>query len=127
MDNNLMALAMRSAVLVCLSSALCHAETWSGTLVDSRCWDFQENNTKDTSVYVDRDRNMEFRACAPTAKTKSFAVVLPYGQNLKLDSEGNAKAAELVQKIGKRSPIMVGVTGEANKNTVKVDSISMVR
>ena len=94
MHNNLMALAMRATVLACLSSAVGHAETWSGTLVDSRCWDFYENNTKDTSIYVDRDRNMEIRFCSPTAKTKSFAVVLPDGMNLKLDSAGNAKASE---------------------------------
>jgi hypothetical protein len=94
MDKSLMALAMRFAVLLCLSSALGRAETWSGTLLDSRCWDFEENNTKAVSIYVDRDRNMEIRFCSPTAKTKSFAVVLPDGMNLKLDSAGNAKASE---------------------------------
>jgi hypothetical protein len=127
MYNNLMSLAMRSTVLVCLSSALGHAETWSGTLVDSRCWDFQENNTKDTSIYVDRDTNMELHICSPTAKTKSFTVVLPDGSTLKLNTGGNAKAAELVQKIGKRSPVTVGITGESERNTVRVDSISMLR
>lgn len=127
MDNNLMALAMRSVVLACLSTAPGLAETWSGSLVDLKCWNFQEYNTKDTSIYVDRDTNMEIRACSPTSKTKVFAVVLPIGLNFKLDSEGNAKAAELVQKIGKRSPVTVGITGEADKNTIKVDSISMVR
>jgi hypothetical protein len=115
------------AVLMCLSSTLGLAETWSGTLVDSKCWGFAENNTKDTSIYVDRDKNMEIRSCSPTAKTKSFAVVLPDGPNVKLDVEGNAKAAELIQKAGKASPITVSVTGETNRNTIKVDSISMVR
>ena len=115
------------AVLVCLSTAIGLAETWSGTLVDSRCWGFAENNTKDASIYVDRDRNMEIRSCSPTAKTKSFAIVLPDGLTLKLDAEGNAKAAGLIQKAGKVSPIAVDVTGEKNGNTIKADSISIMR
>ena len=118
---------MLLAVLVYLSSTIGLAETWSGTLVDSRCWGFAENNTKDVSIYVDRDRNMEIRSCSPTAKTKSFAVVLPDGLTLKLDAEGNAKAADLIQKVGKESPVTVGVTGEKNRNTIKADSISIMR
>jgi hypothetical protein len=115
------------AVLACLAPALGLAEAWSGTLVDSRCWGFAENNTKDVSIYVDRDRNLEISSCSPTAKTKSFAVVLSDGLTLKLDAAGDAKAAELVQQTGKASPITVGVTGEKNRNTIKADSISIMR
>ena len=126
MGKNPIAPSMRLAVLACLSSAVGFAETRSGmSLVDSRCWDFEENNTKSISIYVDRDRNMEIRACSPKAKTKSFAVVLPDGLTLTLDAAGNAKAAELIQKVGKAFPVTVGVTGEKNRNTIKADSISI--
>jgi len=127
MDKNLITFAIRLTALACLSSALALAASWSGTLVDSRCWDTAENNTRDTSVYVDRDGNLEIRLCSPRAKTKSFAVVLPGGLNLKLDAAGNARAAELVQKTGGKSPVTVAITGEASGNTIKVDSISMRR
>jgi hypothetical protein len=83
--------------------------------------------TRATSIYVDRDGNMEIRLCSPKAKTKSFSVVLPDGLNLKLDAAGNAKAAELIQETGKKAPITVAITGETSKDTIKVDSIAMAR
>jgi len=123
MNKNLMTFAMRLAGLASLSSTLGLAASWSGTLVDSRCWDTEENNTKGVSVYVDRDRNMEVRLCSPKAKTKSFTLVLPDGFNLKLDAPGNTKAAEIVPSTGRKSPVMVAVTGETSNNAIKVDSI----
>jgi hypothetical protein len=127
MRKNLVPLATRLAAVACLSSALSFAGNWSGVLVDSRCWDSEENNTRDTSVYVDRDGNLEIRLCSPGAKTKSFAVVLTDGLNLKLDAAGNAKAAELIRETGKKVPVAVVVTGETSKDTIKVDSISRAR
>jgi hypothetical protein len=127
MDKNLTALAIRLGALACLSSALGLAESWSGTLVDSRCWDHEENNTRSTSVYVDRDRNMEVRLCSPKANTKSFALVLPDGYNLKLDAAGNAKASEIFQSTGRKSPVTVAINGDARNKAIKVDSISATR
>jgi hypothetical protein len=127
MRKNLVPLAMRLAALACLSSALSFAGSWSGALVDSRCWDSEENNTRGTSIYVDRDGNLELRLCSPNAKTKSFAVALPDGLNLKLDAAGNAKAAQLIQETGKKALVTVVITGETSKDTIKVDSISMAR
>src|ERR1700733_15699369 len=123
MNKNLIKLAMRLAAIASLSSALGLAESWSGTLVDSKCWNTEENNTKGVSVYVDRDRNMEVRLCSPKANTKSFALVLPDGYTLKLDPSGNAKAAGIIQSTGRKSPVMVAVTGETSNNAIKVDSI----
>jgi len=123
MNKNLIKLAMRLAAIASLSSALGLAESWSGTLVDSKCWNTEENNTKGVSVYVDRDRNMEVRLCSPKANTKSFALVLPDGYTLKLDASGNAKAAGIIQSTGRKSPVMVAVTGETSNNAIKVDSI----
>jgi hypothetical protein len=127
MRKNLVSLAPRLAALACLSSALCFAGSWSGALVDSRCWDSEENNTRATSIYVDRDGNLEIRLCSPGAKTKSFAVVLTDRLNLKLDAAGNAKAAELIRETGKKAPVTVIVTGDTSNDTIKVDSISIAR
>lgn len=121
--------AMRFVSLLCLAAGPAFAGSWSGYLVDSKCFEISEQNTNptDTLTFVDRDRDLEARLCAPSAKTKSFVLMEQYGLSFKLDSAGNARAAELVRKTGKKSPFVVTVTGEASKNTVKVDSISIAR
>jgi len=125
MGMNSMALTIRLAVLFCLASAVSYAESWSGVLVDSKCFDSMERNVNstDTLTNVDRDTNLEIRYCAPNAKTKSFAVVPPEGMSFRLDPAGNAEAAQLVRKAGKKSRFAVAVTGTIAKGTVKVDSI----
>ncbi len=129
MSPNLTTFIVRFASLLCLSSALSFAANWSGTLVDSKCYAAEERNVNptDTEPYADRDRNLEIRYCSPNGKTKSFAVVQPDGASLKFDSAGNVKAADLVQKTGKRPRLYVAVTGELNKNTIQVESISAAR
>ncbi len=115
--------------LLFLSSAFKYAGTWSGILVDSKCFAIAELNVNptDTLTYVDRDQNQEIRLCSPGAKTKSFAIVQHDGVSFKLDSLGNAKAAEIVPNTGKKSSLAVVVTGEVSRNTIKVDSISVDR
>ena len=124
-----MAFATRLAVSLCLTSRLSFGGTWPGVLVDSKCFDAEERNVNptDTLTSVDRDKNLEIRYCSPSAKTKSFAIVQSDGPSLKFDSAGNAKAAELVQKTGKKSRPAVIVTGEMKNNTIQVDSISIAR
>jgi hypothetical protein len=118
--------AVRFAALLSLSGTLCLARTWSGSLVDSKCYAAEERNVNptDTLTNVDRDGNREIRYCAPGSKTKSFAVVQFDGQAFDLDSAGNAKAAELVRKAGKRHPLSVAITGETAGKEIRVDSIS---
>jgi hypothetical protein len=120
---------IRVVALLCLASIPSFAGSWWGYLVDSKCYDISEQNVDpwDTMPNVDRDKDLEIRLCSPNAKTKSFAVVQSDWSSLKLDSAGNAKAAELVRKIGKKSVIPVTVTGEKNKTTVKVDSIAVAK
>jgi len=120
---------MRLAALLCLSSALSVAGNWWGALVDSKCYADEERNVNpnDTSTAVDRDRGMEIRYCYPRAKTKSFTFVDRDGLSFQLDSAGNAKAAELVRKTGKKSFFAVAITGEKSSNAIKVASISMAR
>ena len=122
-----MLLITRVTVLLGLAALLGFAETWSGSLVDSRCFAAEERNVNptDTLIYVDRDGNREIRYCAPKAKTKFFAIVPPVGPALRLDPTGNAKAAELVRLTGKKSHWAVAVTGEINKDTIQVGSISV--
>jgi hypothetical protein len=129
MSRDLLALTMRLAVSLYLSTALSFGGAWSGALVDSKCYDALERNVNptDTLTYVDRDGNREIRYCSPNAKTKSFAVVPSDGPSFKFDSAGNAKAIELVRKTGKKSLHAVAVTGEMKNNTIQVDSISIAR
>jgi hypothetical protein len=59
----------------------------------------------------------------PAMDTKSFAVVFPDGLNMHLDDTGNAKASEFIRTIGKRTPIRVIVTGEANRRRLRLARI----
>jgi len=122
-----MALTVHWIALLCLSSTLSYAGTWSGTLVDSKCYANEERNVNptDTLTSVDRDQNQEIRYCAPSAKTRTFAVVQHDGLIFNLDSVGNAKAAELVRKVGKKSRFAIVIMGEVSGHEIKVDSISM--
>jgi len=124
-----MRLTIRLAALFCLASALGFAENWSGVLVDSKCYAAEERNVNpsDTEIWVDRDRGFELRYCHPKAHTKSFAIVQENGISLKLDSAGDAKAAEIVRTSHQKQDLFVAVTGEEDRNTVLVRSISKIR
>jgi len=130
-----MRLTMISGVVICLAAAPAfaaqHAQnhTWSGFLVNSSCYEALERNTDpwDTSTFVDRDRDWEIRYCSPDVKTKSFTLVDHDGLSHKLDPAGNAKAAEAVRQTGKKAPMEVKVAGEQDKDTIHVDSISLVK
>jgi hypothetical protein len=122
-----MFLKARLPVLLCLVSVLGLAETWSGFLVNSSCYESLESNhnPNDTETYVDRDRGAEVRYCAPSTKTKSFAVVEQDGESFTLDPAGNVQAAALVRQTGKKQLWPVNVTGQRQKGQVKVSSISL--
>jgi hypothetical protein len=120
---------MRLAVVLFLVSAPGFAATWSGSLVDSKCFAASERNVNpdDTLTAVDRDQNQEIRYCSPGLKTKSFAVIQTDGLSFELDSAGNAKAAEFVRNAGRKPRVAVVVTGELKDRTIRVDSISALR
>ncbi|HVP48071.1 MAG TPA: hypothetical protein VMT32_15865 [Bryobacteraceae bacterium] len=124
-----MGLMMRIAALLCLGCAMGSAGNWSGVLVDSKCYDTEERNVNpfDGSTDVDHDRGLEIRICRPSAHTKSFSVVQQDGVSFRLNAPGNANAAGLVRKAGKKTYFVVTVAGEMSKGTAKVDSISMIR
>jgi len=122
-----MRLIIQFTVLFGLSAALCLATSWSGTLVDARCYAAEERNVNptDTLTSVDRDGYREIRYCAPKAKTKSFAVVQPDGQTFVLDSAGNVKASELVRQAGRKHFYEVAISGEFVGKAIQVESISV--
>jgi hypothetical protein len=121
---------MRMISFLLLLSAAGFAGTWSGTLVDARCWGFEENNVgqKKTAPFVDRDRNLEVSLCSPSAKTKSFAVIPPDGIALAFNAAGNSTASQLVKTAPRNRPIRVTVTGEQNnRNTIQVTSVTALK
>lgn len=117
------------SILMCLMAAPGYAQNTTGFLVDSNCYESLERNVSpwDTNPYVDRDRDWEIRYCAPNGKTKSFTLVNHDGLSFKLDPAGNAKAAELLRGTRKKSLLEVTVTGEKNKNAIRVSSISVAK
>lgn len=118
---------LRSGVALLLVSGMALGAEWSGVLVDSRCFAAKERNVSpsNTLLYVDRDRAAEIAYCSPHKNTKSFGVVQADGSDLEFDAAGNAKAAELVRKTGKKSGYVVIVTGERTRNTVAVNTLSL--
>jgi hypothetical protein len=105
------------------------SETWSGYLVDSKCYASQERNVNpfDSNFNTNHDRGYEIRVCQPNAKTKSFTVVDSDGVSFELDPSGNEKAANLIRQAPKKPVISVTVTGKKHEDTVAVDSISLAR
>jgi hypothetical protein len=117
------------ATLMGLTAAPGFAQSTTGFLVDSDCYESLERNVNpwDTNTYVDRDRDWEVRYCSPNRKTKSFTLVNHDGLSFKLDPAGNAKAAELLGSARKKSVLEVSVTGEMSKDAIKVSSISKAK
>jgi hypothetical protein len=120
---------MRVCVLFCLASIAGFAGSWQGVLVNSKCYDALERNVNpfESGLDAGRDRNFEVRYCRANARTKSFTVVQPDGQSFKLDSKGNAKAAEIVRNGNQKFIFVVDVTGKVRSHVIEVDSISMLR
>lgn len=117
------------ATLTCLTAAPAFAQSTTGFLVDSKCYESVERNVNpwDTNPYVDRDRDWEVRFCSPNRKTKLFSLVNHDGLSFKLDPAGNAKAAELLGSANKKSLLKVSVTGEISKDAIKVSSIAKAK
>ena len=97
-------------------SALAFAETYTGKLVDARCAEQQKD-----------------AACSPTASTAAFAIQVS-GKTLKLDADGNRKAAEALKESGNSadrakdpnaqdSQVTATVQGTLNGDELKVDTI----
>lgn len=99
-------------------SALAFAETYSGKLVDASCAQQQKE-----------------AACTPTASTAAFAIQVS-GKTLKLDADGNKKAAEALKASSSSADrakdpnasdgqVMATVQGTLNGDEIKVESIQV--
>ncbi len=113
-------------VLLLLTSSVCVAETFTGKLVDSACIDRQGGTTTPAP-----EQPATPRGCAPTRSTSTFGIVMSDGRMLRLDSTGNANAAEMVHG-GSRSTadsngIPVTITGTRDGRTVKVENIDFTQ
>ena len=108
-----------SAILVGVS-ALAYAETWTGKLFDAGCVEQRKNEQK-------------MEACAPTSGTASFAIQVS-GKLLKLDADGNRKAAEAWREYNHSAdraqdpevaaePAMATVEGTLSGDEIKVEAI----
>jgi len=118
---------MRLAILLLLAATPVVAASWTGYLVDSKCYAAEERNVNpgDTDPHGDSDMDEEIRYCVAKVKTKDFGVVPEDWNGLKFDAAGNAKAAGIVAKIGKKPFLRVSVEGELNGGTIKVESITV--
>lgn len=121
--------ALRLIVVSIFVSAAAFPATWSGVLVDSKCYAAEERNVNphDSLTAVDRDKYQEFWYCSPTKKTRLFAVVQNDGAVVPLDPATNPKIEELVRQAGKQSPFAVIVIGERTDRLVRVDTISKLK
>jgi hypothetical protein len=103
------------------------AATWSGALVDSKCYEsiLSNRNPWETSPGA-YDTAGDIRYCSPRAKTRSFALIQDDGSKLALDPAGNQKAIDLLRKAPARHLYVVNVTGEKIRKMLKVQVISLV-
>ncbi len=110
-----------SAVLF-IGSALAYGETFTGRLVDANCSAQQQSGSDST--------------CAPTSSTSAFALQVS-GKMLRLDADGNRKAADAIKASGnsadrakdpdaaKSGQVMASVQGTLNGDEIKVDTVTI--
>jgi hypothetical protein len=110
-------LTLGAAVL--FMSALSFADTFMGKLVDASCAQQQKD-----------------AACNPTASTATFALQVSGGKMLKLDADGNQKAADALKQNNNSADrakdpnasdtqVSATVQGTLNGDEIKVDSIAV--
>jgi hypothetical protein len=118
---------VRLLSLLCMASGFGFAATWSGNLVDANCYrNMQQNHNLSESPVV-RNVDLEIRACSPKSKTHVFSIVQPNGVNVRLDANGNARAAGLIRQTSHRASLYVTVDGAMNGKTIAVNSITPSR
>ena len=110
-----------SAILV-FAAALAHAETFTGKLFDASCVGQPKNEQKTED-------------CTPASGTTSFAIQAS-GKMLKLDADGNRKAAEAWKEYNSSADRakdpdasnddpMATVEGTLNGDEIKVEAIQI--
>jgi hypothetical protein len=113
------------SLLICLST-VGFAGTWSGYLVDSRCFASERNNVTSEESSVGDDMSMELRACVATSKTKHFAIVLSDWTMLKLDAAESDRAAAIAHNVARKpsTPYCVTVVGVRRKDMILASPVT---
>jgi hypothetical protein len=114
-----------ASLLFCVSTAG-FATTWSGYLVNSRCYGSNQANVSQDANIGSSDLARQVRTCAAKPGTKRFAVVPPDWSNLRLDPAGNAKASSVVKNQRHGKVMGVTVAGPRRHNRVKVASLRAI-
>lgn len=114
-EYNLMKRFMQIALIVCATSTLGLAESWTGTLIDANC--------KSQASSPASPEHAATSSCAPTASTKDFAVQTPDGKVYKLDRSGNSKAEAAMKSDPTKTNVTV--SGSLQGQTLKVDTIDL--
>jgi len=103
---------------LCSAAMLSFGASWNAKLLDANC--AESGAQKTSSEKLDK-------ACAPSPATTTFAIQAN-GKTYTLDEKGNEMAAAAM-KNGSIKPdndgdVHVTVTGTAQGNTIKVDSVN---
>jgi hypothetical protein len=94
---------------------LCAAETWKDVpIVDVAC-----------SAKVKANPDAHTRDCALQCSKSGYAIVLPDGAVLKLDSNGNQEAVAALKAASNKDHLRVRVTGERQGDIIKVASLKI--
>ena len=95
------------------------AENLTGKLIDAACHDKSQQNPANST------QKNDLAACPASASTTSFAIQTSDGKVYKLDASGNAKAATAVKGNPDNKNATATVSGTAQGDMVKVDSLSV--
>ena len=94
-----------------LFSAVCFAESWTGTVVDVMC----KNN----------DIASHTKECALGCAKSGFGIVLADGKFIKFDERGNAKALSAIKATKKEKDLRTTVSGTLKDDVIQVESIQI--
>ena len=94
-----------------LFSAVCFAESWTGTVVDVMC------KANDLANHT--------RDCALSCSKSGYGLVLADGKFLKFDERGNAKTLAALKASHKDKDLKAKVSGTLQGNVINVESIDL--
>jgi hypothetical protein len=94
-----------------LFSAVCFAESWTGTVVDVMC------KANDLANHT--------RDCALSCSKSGYGLVLADGKFLKFDERGNAKTLAALKASHKDKDLKAKVSGTLQGSVINVESIDL--
>ena len=115
-------------IMLFLTGALCHAERFTGRLMDAACYN---TNKVASQASGHKTYHSITKTCAPTESTTSFAVRITSGGNagntIRLDDSGNARVESALKsgelRVGKDGAMHVKVSGKLLGETLKDASV----